>query len=109
MRHWNRRFDDRGVIRVDGHITYEGLIDLDSIGGEPFQIVQRGFEIPAYRAGVKPLGMAQDEMFDRASKNLPKFRYNTVKGVNVYDLLKYKAVVFTKDSLGSVMERCGVK
>src|SRR4051812_9356573 len=30
-----------------------------------------------------------DPMFNRASKNIPKFRYYGVEGMNVYDLLKY--------------------
>lgn len=51
----------------------------------------------------------QDGMFARASKNLKGYRYNTVAGVNVYDLLKYDAVVFTQDSIPSVIEKCGVK
>lgn len=51
----------------------------------------------------------QDELFARASKNLKNYRYNTVAGVNVYDLLKYDAVVFTQDSIPSVVEKCGVK
>ncbi|MBY0386473.1 50S ribosomal protein L4 [bacterium] len=51
----------------------------------------------------------QDGMFARASKNLKGYRYNTVAGVNVYDLLKYDAVVFTQDSIPAVIEKCGVK
>jgi large subunit ribosomal protein L4 len=51
----------------------------------------------------------QDELFARASKNMKSYRYNTVAGVNVYDLLKYDAVVFTQDSIPSVIEKCGVK
>ncbi len=51
----------------------------------------------------------QDELFARASKNLKNYRYNTVAGVNVYDLLKYDAVVFTQDCIPSVVEKCGAK
>jgi large subunit ribosomal protein L4 len=51
----------------------------------------------------------QDSNFARASKNLKNYRYNTVAGVNVYDLLKYDAVVFTQDAIPSVVEKCGVK
>lgn len=51
----------------------------------------------------------KDELFSRAAKNLPKFRYNTVGGVNVYDLLKYDAVIFTKGSIDAVVEKCGAK
>lgn len=51
----------------------------------------------------------QDKMFARATKNLKNYRYNTVAGVNVYDLLKYDAVVFTQDCIPSVVEKCGAK
>lgn len=50
-----------------------------------------------------------DASFLRASKNLKNYRYNTAAGVNVYDLLKYDAVVFTQDAIPAVVERCGVK
>lgn len=51
----------------------------------------------------------QDENFARATRNLKKYRYNTVSGVNVYDLMKYDAVVFTKDSISAVIAKCGVE
>ena len=50
-----------------------------------------------------------DELFSRASRNLPKFRYNSVAGMNVYDLLKYDAVVFSQASLEGVAKKCGVQ
>ncbi len=50
-----------------------------------------------------------DAKFARASRNLAKARYNTVEGLNVYDLLKYDAVIFSKASLEKVAEKCGVQ
>lgn len=47
--------------------------------------------------------------FDRASKNLGQFRYYSVDGINVYDLLKYDSLVITKASMNKVADRCGVK
>lgn len=49
-----------------------------------------------------------NQVFSRAARNLPKFRYYSVDGLNVYDLLKYGTLVMTKDSLDSVVARCGV-
>lgn len=49
-----------------------------------------------------------DSMMNRASRNLPKVRYYGVDGLNVYDLLKYGTLVVTKDSIGRIVERCGV-
>lgn len=51
----------------------------------------------------------RDEMFARASRNLPKFRYNTVEGLNVYDLLKYDNVILSQASLEKVANKCGVQ
>lgn len=50
---------------------------------------------------------ASDEKFGRASRNLPKYRYYGVEGVNVYDLLKYDAAIITKASIAKLVERCG--
>lgn len=50
-----------------------------------------------------------DQLFTRASKNLAKFRYYSVDGLNVYDLLKYDTAVVTKSSLARIASRCGVE
>lgn len=47
-----------------------------------------------------------NEKFDRAARNLAKFRYYGVEGLNVYDLLKYDNAVITKGSLESIVARC---
>ncbi len=49
----------------------------------------------------------KDDMFMRASRNLNKFKYNTVEGLNVFDLLKYDMAILTKDSINSIVKRCG--
>jgi len=48
-----------------------------------------------------------DAKFNRASKNLPKFRYYGVEGLNVYDLLKYDNVLLTKASVATIVEKLG--
>jgi large subunit ribosomal protein L4 len=48
-----------------------------------------------------------EDKFNRASRNLPKFRYMGVEGLNVYDLLKYDNVILAKGSIGAIVERCG--
>ncbi|MFK8137304.1 MAG: 50S ribosomal protein L4 [Bdellovibrionales bacterium] len=49
-----------------------------------------------------------NEAFARAARNLPKVRYYSTEGLNVYDLLKYDALVVTKDSIDKINARCGV-
>ncbi|NJM09508.1 MAG: 50S ribosomal protein L4 [Bdellovibrionaceae bacterium] len=52
---------------------------------------------------------AADDKFNRASRNLPKFRYTAVEGMNVYDLLKYDNVIIAKGSIDAIIERCSDK
>lgn len=51
----------------------------------------------------------QNEMVKRASKNLEKFKYFPVEGLNVFDLLKYDAAVITKESVAKIVDRCSLE
>lgn len=51
----------------------------------------------------------KNELFDRASKNISGIRYNSIEGLNVYDLLKYDCLVVTPEVFPMIAERCGVK
>ena len=46
-----------------------------------------------------------NEKFSRATRNLPSFRFFTVDGVNVFDLLKYDNVILTKSSVEKIVSR----
>lgn len=50
-----------------------------------------------------------NEKFARASRNLPKVRYYSTDGLNVYDLLKYDRALITQGSLDKIAARCGVR
>ncbi|MBO9668678.1 MAG: 50S ribosomal protein L4 [Bdellovibrio sp.] len=50
-----------------------------------------------------------DDKFNRASKNLPTFKYFAVEGLNVFDLLKYDAAVITKESVAKIVDRCSME
>lgn len=52
---------------------------------------------------------AENASFKRAARNLPKYRYYSVDGLNVYDLLKYDTAIVTASSLAKIEARCGVK
>jgi large subunit ribosomal protein L4 len=68
-------------------------------------------------ARLKKFGVTKAVLIDakaqdtaaRASKNLPKFRYYSVDGLNVYDLLKYDTAIISKDSISLIEERCGAE
>lgn len=50
-----------------------------------------------------------DAKMSRAARNLPKFRYYGVEGLNVYDLLKFDNAVVAKSSIAKIVERCGAE
>lgn len=49
----------------------------------------------------------ETEKFKRASRNLANFRYYSVDGLNVFDLLKYDSAVVTKSAIEKIVKRCG--
>lgn len=51
----------------------------------------------------------ENEKFKRAARNLAKYRYYGVEGLNVYDLLKYDTAIISKQSLEGIEARCGVR
>lgn len=85
------------------------LIVVDSMGSADGKT-------KAFAEGLKGMGLKKAVLIDsdtnlmlkRASKNLKAYRYYGVDGLNVYDLLKFDAVVLAKDSLPSIEQRCGV-
>lgn len=107
----NKKFKQLGLKTALSQLMSEGKIlvidEMTSKEGKTKDLVQR----------LKGLGLekallvdAQADMnFSRASRNLPKFQYRSVEGLNVYDLLKYETAIVTKDSISKIEERCGVK
>ncbi len=55
------------------------------------------------------IDVTADELFLRAARNLQKYRYYPVDGMNVYDLLKYDTAIVTKASLERIASRCGLE
>ena len=47
-----------------------------------------------------------NETMKRASRNLAKYKFHSVEGLNVFDLLKYDAAVISKDSVAKIVDRC---
>lgn len=62
--------------------------------------------------GVKKAVLVDNKTEDnmkRATRNLQSYRYYGVEGLNVFDLLKYDAVVLSKESIVSIADRCSVE
>lgn len=49
-----------------------------------------------------------DENMNRASRNLTKYKYLPVEGLNVFDLLKYDSAILSKDSVAELVKRLQV-
>jgi large subunit ribosomal protein L4 len=81
--------------------------DMKSTDGKTKELSKRLETFGLHKAVLVDSDASQT--FERAARNLEKFRYYSVEGINVYDLLKYDTVVLTKASLGSVMDRCGLE
>ncbi len=90
------------------HLNKEGrLIVIDDL-------TSKAGKTKEYAANLKSLGVekavlissAQDEMVKRATKNLAKYKHFPVSGANVFDLLKYDALVISKDAIEPLVQRC---
>ncbi len=107
----NKKVKQLGLRSAISYLNNEGRMfvvsDMTSKDGKTKELAKRldGFGLTK----VLMIDENRDAMFDRASRNLPKARYNSVEGLNVYDLLKYDAVIFSQGSLGKVAEKCGVE
>ncbi len=91
------------------HLYKEGRFfvvdDMSSKEGKTNELAQRLKKFGVEKALL--IDKENNELFQRASRNLPKFRYNTVSGLNVFDLLKYDAAIVTKSSVEKIAQRCG--
>jgi large subunit ribosomal protein L4 len=78
--------------------------DMHSVDGKTKDLVGRLAKLGLSKALL--LDADRNDMFLRASRNLKKFKYNTVEGLNVYDLLKYDFAVVTESSIQKIIQRC---
>lgn len=107
----NKKVKQLGLRSALSYLYKEGRLfvvsDMTSKDGKTKELASRLGNLGVSKALM--IDENSDEMFARASRNLPKFRYNTVEGLNVYDLLKYDAVILSQSSLGKVAQKCGVQ
>lgn len=52
---------------------------------------------------------AANEMASRASKNLTHFKYVSVAGLNVYDLLKFDGLIVSENAVSKIAARCSLE
>ena len=102
----NKKVKQLGLRSALSYLYKEGRFfvvdDMTSSDGKTKELAQRLKDFGLNKALL--IDGSKDDMFARASRNLPKFRYNTVDGLNVYDLLKYDAVILSKASIDKVAQ-----
>ena len=97
-----------GLRTALSHLKKEGrliVIDTMTSEGKTKDLAQRLSGMGLEKAVL--IDSAADAKFQRAARNLAKFRYYGVEGLNVYDLLKYDTVILAKESIAKIVERCG--
>jgi large subunit ribosomal protein L4 len=81
------------------------VVDKMESGGKTGELAKR---LQAF--GLKKAFLVDGEpnvLFERAARNIPGFRFGGIPALNVYDLLKYDALVVTKGSVPEIAKRCG--
>ncbi|MGE0634591.1 MAG: 50S ribosomal protein L4 [Pseudobdellovibrionaceae bacterium] len=98
-----------GLRMALSHLNKEGKLfvvdSMESKDGKTKELAKRLTGLGLSKAVM--VDSTADAMFTRASRNLPKFKYQPVVGVNVYDLLRMDAAIITKQSIAKLVERCG--
>lgn len=97
-----------GLRTALSHLKKEGkLFVIDSLTseGKTKEMAKRLKGFGVEKAVL--IDAAGDAKFSRSIRNIPKFRYYGVEGLNVYDLLKYDTAIITKSSIQKIVERCG--
>jgi large subunit ribosomal protein L4 len=107
----NKKFKQLGLKTALSHLLSEGKIlvvdEMTSKEGKSKELFGRLSKMGLNKALM--VDLEADVKFSRASRNLAKFQFRTVDGLNVYDLLKYETAILTKGSIQKIQERCGVQ
>jgi large subunit ribosomal protein L4 len=77
--------------------------DIDS-EGKTAELAKRLLKLGVEKAVL--VDVSENETVKRAARNLADYRYLSVAGVNVFDLLKYNGAIVTKASLDKIVSRC---
>lgn len=96
-----------GLKMALSHLMSEGrlfVVDNMTSEGKTKELAQRLKDFGLSKAVL--IDAQTNDLFKRASQNLPKYKYFPVEGLNVFDLLKYDAAVITKDSVAKIVDRC---
>lgn len=107
----NKKFKQLGLKTALSFLMSEGKLKVvDQMSSKDGKTGELAKKLKSFGLEKALLIDAQENVnFSRASRNLPKFQFRTVEGLNVYDLLKFETAIVTKDSIEKIEQRCGVK
>lgn len=97
-----------GLINALSYLLAEGrlhIVDSMKAEGKTKELSTRLGKFGVSKAVL--IDANEDLLVKRASRNLKDFRYYSVAGMNVYDLLKYDNAIVTKESIERIIARCG--
>lgn len=99
-----------GLKTALAHLAREGRLlvvkDMTSKDGKTKELSARLKKFGVEKSVL--VDSERNDLFNRASKNLKKFTYQPVAGLNVFDLLKYDCAIVTESSFEKVLEKAGV-
>ncbi len=99
-----------GLMMALSHLYKEGkltVVDTMASEGKSTELNKRLKTFGVAKAVL--IDASADEKFNRAAKNLTNYKYFSVDGINVFDLLKFDHAVITKNSVQKIVERCSLE
>ena len=99
-----------GLMMALSHLYKEGkltVVDTMASEGKSTELNKRLKTFGIAKAVL--IDASADEKFNRAAKNLANYKYFSVDGINVFDLLKFDHAVITKNSVQKIVERCSLE
>ena len=99
-----------GLMMALSHLYKEGkltVVDTMASEGKSTELNKRLKTFGVAKAVL--IDASADEKFNRAAKNLANYKYFSVDGINVFDLLKFDHAVITKNSVQKIVERCSLE
>lgn len=99
-----------GLMMALSHLFKEGkltVVETMASEGKSSELSKRLKTFGVSKAVL--IDASADEKFNRAARNLANYKYFSVDGINVFDLLKFDHAVITKNSVQKIVERCSLE
>jgi large subunit ribosomal protein L4 len=85
----------------EGAVRVVESLGLEKPSTKGFRMLLEGLGLPARVLVVLP---ARDEVVEKSARNLPEVRVLTVRGLNVYDILRAEVLVVTPEGIQTLRE-----